>query len=99
MTHPNHPAFPAEDRWEQDGNPVPQEFPGLTKREHFAALAMQAIAGNAATGSELGRIFDPARSIADQGKESEHPHDYLARIAISLADALIAQLNKEGGAL
>lgn len=45
---------------------------GLTKREYFAAMAMQGLAANP----------DP---ISTSG---------IARIAVSLADALIAELNK-----
>lgn len=55
----NEPAFPWEDQ-DVCGNPM-KRFHGLTKREYFAALAMQAIIPNYRTE----RSQDGDEAIAD----------------------------------
>jgi hypothetical protein len=64
-------AYPAFD---QNGEVIHETFGGLTKRELFAAMAMQ---GWIMNHTPLG------------------PHDHYAKIAVSMADALIDQLNQK----
>lgn len=55
---------------------------GLTKREYFAAMAMQAIVSNSSVD------FDENATYCTPAKRSQQ--------AVKMADALIEQLNKEG---
>jgi len=72
-TNPDEPAYP--DR---------QYGPSLTKRELFAAMAMQGISASA-----------PAMSnIAAPGKRGDECNKMLTKVAVSLADALIESLNQ-----
>lgn len=66
-TSPNDPAFPIEST--SDAEDV---YFGLTKREEFAARAMQVVV-----------TWDP-----------ELEPQQVARVAVKMADALIAELNK-----
>ncbi len=43
MTNPNDPASPQPDLCNEDETPIVSPFPGLTKREFIAVLAMQSI--------------------------------------------------------
>jgi len=70
MTNPNDPAFASAAKVLSGIS----EYQGLTKREYFAATAMQGICCSHAFGL--------------------YPHEY-ANLAVKLADALIAELNKE----
>lgn len=72
MTDPDDPAFPFQ----------PGQY-GLTKREYFAALAMQGNNANVIT--SLGTL-----------SESRHKQfQVIAQACVEMADALIAELNKE----
>jgi len=55
---------------------------GLTKREYFAAKLLASIAGN-----------DAMLSVAGC-KDRDNPEKYLSILALEMADALIAELNK-----
>lgn len=59
---------------------------GLTKRELFAAMAMQAI-----TNCTAEPTYAAALMINAKGQK---PGEYIAQLAIQQADALIAELNK-----
>jgi hypothetical protein len=74
MNKANEPAFPIQDA-EWNGPGRHGEWPGLSKREYFAAMAMQGLAGNL-----------DADSNADP--------QFVARDAVSYADALLAELEK-----
>lgn len=69
MTNANDCAYPADSKTQTDG--------GLTKREYFAALAMQ------------GYLSLLADSTIEHPMEPQH----LAQKAVQYADALIAELN------
>jgi len=74
MTNPNEPAFPLFVSYEKfDG--------GLTKREYFAAMAMQAIV--------TGLYGNP-----DPTNVLERPSYDIAKESCQFADALIIALNK-----
>lgn len=78
MSNANLPAFPvsANDRANYEaGGYVPNGVFGLTKREYFAAKAMQ------------GLCADPNTGDLQYGD--------IARVAVGLADALIAELEKQ----
>lgn len=62
---------------------------GLTKREHFAAMAMQAII----TGTHSDSKVLEGLSVMFK-KNNEMPANYIASAAIEYADALIEELNK-----
>lgn len=69
MTNPDHPAFLKADH-------MYMSELGLTKREYFAAMAMQGIEARQPGGKLSG-------------------FDEFAYLAVQMADALIAELNKE----
>ena len=77
-TKPNDLAYPIKD--------VPHlgyaDNKGLTKREYFAALALQGLA----------TPCTPGGHNLNDSLESKHK----AQMAVRLADTLIEQLNKEG---
>jgi len=81
MTNPYDPAFPAE--WTENGNTHMVFAQGMTKREYFAAMAMQAI-----TSSSKGW----KNKVTDI--EVEMSPEKIAVLAIDLADELIAELSK-----
>jgi len=54
---------------------------GLTKREHFASMALQGLLS----------MYDSEVGIVPNDSNSE----YMARVAVKAADHLIAELNKE----
>lgn len=58
---------------------------GLTKREYFAAMAMQGFLANSVI----------AASLAEMHRAGGDPKDDYAKLSIKMADALIAALNKE----
>ena len=82
MTNPNDPVTASEHAIASGlGGTIEDEWKhkGLTKREYFAAMAMQAIMGKEA-------LSHP---------EHRHPKFVVCEAAVELADALIAKLNKE----
>lgn len=99
MTHPDESVAPIQYLQRDDGQIVRVldygDPGGLTKREHFAALAMQSLIANLSMGAEIKRIFDTDAKIAESGIPEEQPQGYLSRVAISQADALIAALNAQ----
>ena len=74
------PAFPIVDL--DLTHPEAAKYMGLTKREIYAAMAMQGLLGSSQTHLDL------------RGKEG-HPSKIVSRWARSFADALIAELEKE----
>ena len=84
-TDPIDPAFPTchEKAWQNaEGRIINQ---GLTKREYFAAMAMQGIISNKGI----------VQLIIEQNSEPEFVHSVGSKMALAWADALIAELNKE----
>ena len=77
MTNENDAAFGATVRY-QDG--IDAQLPGLTKREYFAAVAMQGLLAV----DEL-VIYTPPATVH---------REIVACNAVSYADELIAELNK-----
>jgi hypothetical protein len=65
-----------------DGNRVCDAQDGMTKREYFAAAALQGIIANGEAGT-----YDNAVKYGNSVRAS-------ARIAVEMADALIAELKK-----
>lgn len=85
MTNPNDPAFPEAKVVETNGTWINSISGGLTKREYFAAMAMQGIIGS----SEF------MRSIAEVAKKDPNSQTIiLAQNALLYADAIIAELSK-----
>lgn len=89
----DEPVFPAKGqirKCDKDGIPTGEIWGlGLTKREYFAALAMQGIISNQ---EELKHSIE----VADNsGKLGEMWWDVVADYAIKYADALIAELEKQ----
>lgn len=78
MTNGNDPAFP--DVLERDGDLIKVIQHGLTKRELFAGLAME------------GLLPGPNMHITNYILD-DAPKQYAA-VAVAMADALIAELNK-----
>jgi len=78
MTNPNDPAFLVE-TVNVDGTPRPC---GLTKREHFAAMAMNGLCSD-------------IQNIGAALREGSNSAMGISAISVLYADALIAELNKE----
>lgn len=78
-TNSNNPAFPLP----KGNENVAPEVAGLTKREYFAAMAMQ------------GAMANPA-SMGFASASKLDPSEIIARSALKYADALIVELNKNG---
>lgn len=78
MSKANEPAFPQIIRAEH--------IPSLTKREHFAAMAMQGV-----TGCIIADIIS-ATKTADQSGMT--PEEMIAVFAVECADALLLELSK-----
>ena len=70
--------------WEDEGRKT-HSGRGLTKREHFAALAMQGLLANATTQKAIADICDRKNLTTDV---------YNSMLAVEQADALIAALNQ-----
>lgn len=77
--------------------PQPHEWTtgGLTKREYFAAKAMQGMCANAG----LFAAFQEPRKLGLQGGLTASDmdtieHKAIAQVSLAFADALIAELNK-----
>lgn len=75
MTHPNDPAMPSVGKILSGIS----EFPGLTKREYFAAMAMTPM-----------YMYGSDNKQAYLVKADE-----LAKSCVAYADALIAELNRK----
>jgi hypothetical protein len=71
-TNPNHPSSPTDNGliYDHSGNCINEENIGLTKREHFAAMAMQGLCVGKLTNDIMtGQCVDIAQcaiEIADQ---------------------------------
>lgn len=79
MIHPEEPVYPDKD-WGNNGSY------GLTKREYFAAMAMQGILSN----EELRKAC-----LMDAKTEAQPLNSAAARFAVDQAEELIEALNKE----
>ena len=82
------PAIPTglihEDVFNSDGEfcgTVEARYVGLSKREHFAGLAMQSVLNNF--------------NVYDQGYFDSSDYEITVQNAVGLADALLAELDKE----
>jgi hypothetical protein len=84
MTNGNDPAYSTSEVVEFNSGPALAKMGGLTKREYFAAMAMQADIGG------LG-------SKASCGKDYAKSMPLICELAVGWADALIAALNKQEG--
>lgn len=80
MTDQHDPAFPEVLVPDGRGGTL-DSYMGLTKREYFAALVMQALSS---TDLYFGTVGEP-----------KSPWDWVSREAVAASDALIAELNKE----
>jgi hypothetical protein len=76
-TNRNEPAYPLEKNIS-----ISECFAGLTKREHFAGLAMQGLLAN-----------QTVRDILSGNNGMQVP-DLIAEYSLQYADALIEELNK-----
>jgi len=74
-TKPNDCAYPADSQTQTEG--------GLTKREYFAAMAMQGLCTNPIL-----------KDVIDKVKSAKEFDSYTANTAVSLADSLINALNE-----
>jgi len=77
----NYPAFSVS----MAGDATTEKSMGLTKREYFAGLAMQAIISNQELRHDL---------IKDQKADGTNHENYIAFHAVNLADKLLIQLEK-----
>lgn len=83
-------AYPLAQEWQ---NQFAQEWHsrmhGLTKREHFASMAMQAIVNSTLINTDTMESVN--RLSKQQGKD---PANIIALMSVEYADALIDELNK-----
>lgn len=86
----NEPAYPSDKEYTEGGKDfldapiiVHRQSFGLTKREYFAARAMHGLCSNS------------AHIETFSGNNPTPVPSYIAEIAVNLADALIAALNKQ----
>ena len=82
------PAFPVPDTYHPNGQ-VQFGSNGISARDWFAGQALSGLIRSAMYGAELQRIFDHSGKVADSGADGETPQEYTARIALSLADAML----------
>ena len=86
-------AFPFVETREMQGESI--SF-GLTKREHFAAMAMQGLLSDRRTMTDLGEAF----AVVNNQEQGSNLHvaglrKLISMMSVAHADALIAELNKE----
>jgi hypothetical protein len=72
--------------------PAPYEPYGLTKRELFAAMAMQAVVSN----PEYLKPENQQQILTQYGKDEAQWSSLIAWMALDYADALLAELAKDG---
>lgn len=89
MTNPNDPAFPGSSpipkrEWHPADVKLYEKYVqhGLTKREYFAAMAMQ--------GFLIAKLHDDKGVLPHLG-----PDQIVAQASLVMADALIAELNRQ----
>ena len=82
MSNANNPANPSDITYEKDGVTVREIATGLTKREHFAGLAMQALLSNPIMGDS--DLWEAPQEWVKQMTES----------GVEMADALLKELDK-----
>lgn len=93
MTNGNEPAFLESNRTDNESH----LSKGLTKREYFAAMAMQGILADPSmadipTKEILAKIGVPESIMYQYPK---HYAKYISLISVEMADALIEALNNE----
>ena len=77
MNNADMPAMPIQFEYQESENTTQVElWRGLTKREHFAAMAMQGMLAN--------------------DLHCQYEDEKVARCAVSVADALLLELDKGG---
>lgn len=92
MTDPNDLAFPIMGNSGEKNSYGECKIPptvganGLTKREYFAALAMQGMLGNS-------RIVNDDEDDGSNARD-EIQQEWIAQASLELADALIDELSK-----
>lgn len=89
MRNPNQPAFHVECPIDGHGNPASSTgtLYGLTKREYFAAMALQAIV-----------LKTPHKRVFVRSGEEVTENELAAAAgAVAYADALIEELSKPNG--
>jgi hypothetical protein len=85
MTNANDCAFPSSQQWHTDG--------GLTKREYFAAMAMQGLLAQLATSNiKVAKMQREYWMKAYGGDITEA--EAISREAVLVADNMILQLSK-----
>lgn len=93
---PNSPAFPQPDTYHPGGE-VEFGRPGLTIRAHFAAMAMQGMVDRVLFDQRFEDVFCvECTNHEERRKKAARLNEFCAFLAVDMADALIAELNKEG---
>ena len=82
------PVFPSQETYAPNGNVVQLGYEGMSLRDHFAGLAMQAFA------SDPQMAIGIREAAEDAGIEAP---EMMARTAYRLADAMIYERNRTGG--
>ncbi len=69
-------------------------FVGMSLRDYFAAKVLTGLVLYE-YGASLHREFDADNRLADKGSDKESPQSYFSRIAYDLADAMLAERDKD----
>lgn len=89
MSKANEPAFPLQspdDHWSL------KNLPGLTKREYFAAMAMQGMLSSFSNPQSIAQLNDVA------SRRELTANTLMAKMATKYADALLQELETESTA-
>jgi len=92
MTNDGGPAFPfTAPGTDDDGNII--TFPGMTLRDYFAGLAMQAMARDFAKQYCVGTHQNWITNAAEDSDDESY--EVVADVAYTLADAMLAERGKK----
>lgn len=91
MSNANETAFPIVESHEAMGTRV---SPGLTKREYFASMALQAIVGNTVISQGITEMKREAEKLGVSAMEFSEKVEFpsYAKASIAIADALLKEL-------
>lgn len=93
MINGNEPAFSKAAFYDRTSGCYDRSQEGLTKREYFAAMAMQGMLAN--INQSIGKPNVNEKSLEESLKRQNEFIEEVAAKSIQYSDALIKQLNKQ----
>lgn len=96
MSNANEPAYPARlKRTDREYGTAEALYPRLTKREYFAAMAMQGLCADHKRFDDLTMVIESIHGQQVGSMENARTlRNLIAKMAIGHADALIAELER-----